>query len=313
MALALDEFVERSSSEPGSKKSLWHAIKPSDVHVQCSIKKSSVVNIEIVAIDYRSDTSENRDRETDRNREMTRELRQRTDIGDERSHLDLETGDEDRDRDCDEDEIEIVGIDRGRESLDSISSHDFDLRGLRSGDEIEISLDLVVVPLISRFRSVSDLVDPRLPSQSDLLISISATPISPSSDLTISICCLSTISRFRSGDIGRRDRDRDEIDRNRDLGATLVRSLSPLGEDRGTGPGSRSTPHGSGGRLATGKPARFWKKYRSCGGNSPSGVGERLFFEPFGLPGRCLGVSVASVGALVPLAPVVTISSPSSS
>jgi hypothetical protein len=54
-------------------------------------------------------------------------------------------------------EIEIVGIDRGRESLDSISSHDFDLRGLRSGDEIEISLDLVVVPLISQFRSVSDL------------------------------------------------------------------------------------------------------------------------------------------------------------
>lgn len=40
-----------------------------------------------------------------------------------------------------------------------------------------------------------------------------------------------------------------------------------------------------------GGPALFWKKYRSCAGNSPSGVGERLFFAPFGLPARRFGVA----------------------
>lgn len=47
-------------------------------------------------------------------------------------------------------------------------------------------------------------------------------------------------------------------------------------------------------------PARFWKKYRSCGGSSPSGVGERLFLAPFGLPARRFGVSAGLLGSVSP-------------
>jgi hypothetical protein len=43
-----------------------------------------------------------------------------------------------------------------------------------------------------------------------------------------------------------------------------------------------------------GGPGRFWKKYRSSGGRSPSGVGDLLVLEPLGLPRRFVGVSAAN-------------------